>query len=435
LLSIVCIGIAALSVAAHAAAQESRDPIVVIELGGPLDQRSIDYVIGSLESETAHAYILKIDSPGVSSGSLSPLFDAVVAAPAPVVAWVGPNPAVAYGGSAFLANQADIRSAAPGAAIGYLDPAVHRGDAEPPSIRIGENGPEAVATSVDELANTSVEVGTGGVERLPGFVDRLDPALGQLIIDLDGITVTRGDAEFTLSTVETQTVDGVSVLVQNRPVKFVSPGLLDRFLRLGASPETAFAFLLFGLAFAVFEFYAAGSGLMAVVASLALILSGYGMATLPIWWPAVLLVVVGVAVMVWGFVLNRVDWRAVAGTILVLAGGFTFTTARPQDPPAIWMVLIATAAAVVFIWYSLTTVVRGRFATPTVGRGDMLGRRCLVVDTLDPIGVVAIDGVRWRATADRGVEIAAGAPAEVVGVSGLQLEVDPVMPKRRTENP
>jgi membrane-bound serine protease (ClpP class) len=434
-LSILCIGFAAVSLAARASAQESLDPIVVIEVGGPLDQRSIDYIVGSIESEAAHAYILKIDSPGVSSGSLSPLFDAVLAAPAPVVAWVGPDPAVAYGGSAYLANHADIRSAAPGAAIGFLDPAVHRGDAEPPSVRTDEDGTDEVMISVEELAEAAVEVGMGGPDRIPGFVDRLDPALGQLIIDLDGTVVVRGGTEFALSTVETQTIDGQSVLVQNRPVKFVGPGLLDRFLRLGASPETAFAFLLFGLAFAVFEFYAAGSGLMAVVASLALILSGYGMATLPIWWPAVALVLGGVAVLVWGFVLNRVDWRAVVGTILVLAGGFTFTTARAQDPPAVWMVLIATAAAVVFIWYSLTTVVRGRFATPTVGRDEMLGRRCLVVETLDPVGVVVVDGARWRATADRGVEIGAGAPAAVVGVSGLVLEVDPVGPVPRREIP
>jgi membrane-bound serine protease (ClpP class) len=90
------------------------------------------------------------------------------------------------------------------------------------------------------------------------------------------------------------------------------------------------------------------------------------------------------------------------------------------------MVVLAVAAAVTFIWYSLTTVVRGRFATPTVGREELIGKRCLVVDTLDPLGVVAVDGARWQATADRGVEIVAGGAGEVVGVTGLLLEIDPV---------
>jgi len=72
------------------------DPIVVIEVGDPMDQRSIDYVAGAITTERAHAYILKIDSPGVSSGDLTSLFQAMAEASAPVIAWVGPSPAVAF---------------------------------------------------------------------------------------------------------------------------------------------------------------------------------------------------------------------------------------------------------------------------------------------------------------------------------------------------
>jgi membrane-bound serine protease (ClpP class) len=90
------------------------------------------------------------------------------------------------------------------------------------------------------------------------------------------------------------------------------------------------------------------------------------------------------------------------------------------------LVVVASAASIGFVWYTLTTVVRGRFATPTVGRENLLGRRCVAVDDLDPIGVVLLDGSRWRATADRGVTITPGAPVEVVGITGLLLEVDPI---------
>ncbi|MGI9665699.1 MAG: NfeD family protein [Acidimicrobiia bacterium] len=424
LISLVLIAVSLL-LGGAALAQNDADPIVVIEVADAMDQRSIDYVIAAIEQEqSAHAFILKIDSPGVSSGDLSDLYQTVLEAPAPVISWIGPNPAVAYGGTAFLANHADLRSAAPGATVGYLDPAVHKGDARPPSVRPGEDV-AAFESSVEQLADTTVTV-DAGTQTVYGFVDRLDPALGQLIISLDGETVTRGEQTFELSTAETQTIEGEEFLVQIRPVKFVKAGLLDRFLRLGARPETAFLFLVFGLAFAAFEFYAAGAGLMAFVASLSLMLSGYGIATLPMWWPSLVILFAGFGLLVWGFVQNRVDWRAVLGTILLVVSGLTFTTTRPQYPPSWWMVLLATAGAVVFIWYSLTTVVRGRFATPTVGRDELLGQRCLVVETLDPIGVVSVDGARWQATADRGVEIAAGAAAEIVGVTGLLLEVDPV---------
>ncbi|MFV2000218.1 MAG: NfeD family protein [Acidimicrobiia bacterium] len=406
-------------------AQTGQDPIVVIEVDGPMDQRSIDFVTAAIISEDAHAYILKIDSPGVSSGDLVTLYQTVAEAPAPVISWIGPNPAVAYGGAAYLANHADIRTAAPGAVVGYLDPAVQQGDAEPPSTRPGEDT-ERFSGVEEELASATQTVNSGE-PAIYGFVDRLAPALGQLIISLDGERVVRGDQVFELSTARTETVDGVEVLIATRPVKFVKAGLLDRFLRLGARPETAFLFLLFGLAFAVFEFYAAGGGLMAAVASLALILSGYGLATLPIRWSVMAALGLGFALLIWGFVQNRVDWRAVVGTLLLLGAGLMITTTRPQYPPAWLMVVLTVVGAVTFIWYALTTVVRGRFATPTVGREAMLGQRCLAVTELNPVGVVLVNEARWRATADRGVQIAAGVPVEIVGVTGLLLEVDPVV--------
>jgi membrane-bound serine protease (ClpP class) len=402
------------------AASSAEDPIVVIEVGDPMDQRAIDYVEGAIATEAAHLFVLKIDSPGVSSGTMDALLAAVSDAPAPVVAWVGPSPAVAFGGVTHLVNAADIRSAAPGASLGYLRPAVHRGP-EPRREYVGVS-PDVLA----DLDDATVTVDAATI--IPGLVDRIDPALGQMLLSLDGVVVVRGETSFTLETATSQTIDGQEVVVQSRAVSFVKPGLLDRFLRLAARPETAFLFLVLGLAFAAFEFYAAGTGLMAFVASLSLILAGYGLATLPIRWLAFAAVLGGTALQVWGFVQNRVDWRAVAGTALVLAGGLWYTTTRPQYPPAAWMVVLGTAASVVFIWYALTSVVRGRFATPTVGREGLLGRRCLVVSTLDPVGVVVVDGARWQATADRGVEIAAGAPAEIVGVTGLLLEVDPVRP-------
>ncbi|MCL1597875.1 MAG: hypothetical protein M3094_01725 [Actinomycetia bacterium] len=408
------------------------DPVVVIEVGDPLDQRSIDYVTEAINAEQAHVFILKIDSPGVSSGDLAALFDAVTNARAPVVAWVGPSPAVAFGGAAYLVNQSDVRTAAPGAEIGYLRPAVQRGEAEPPSVR-ADDDPDRLAVVVGELEDAKRTV-TPQDPTIYGFVDRLEPALGQLIVSLDGDVVTKGDVSFDLSTARVETIDGQEFLVSSRPVKFIKAGLLDRFLRLGARPETASLFLLFGVAFAAFEFFAAGGGLMAFVSSLSFILAGYGLATLPIWWPALGMIAVALVLLVWGFAQNRTDWRAIVGTVLLLVAGMTFTTTRPQYPPVTWMVLLAVAGSVVFIWYALTTVVRGRFATPTVGREDLYGRRCIAVSDLDPLGVVLVDGARWRATADRGVVLAAGSPVEIVGITGLVLEIDPLAGQGREES-
>jgi len=416
------LGVGAVTAEPSEAADPTDDPIVVISISDPMDQLSIDYVIEAIESEPAYLYILRIDSPGVSSGNVAALYEVIESAPAPVVSWIGPFGAVAFGGSAYIANHADIRSGAPGAVVGYLDPVVQRGSRS-----------RTLPAGTDEMfADTTVELTPDG-ELISGLVDRLDPALSTLLISLDGTTVTREDQTWELSTARVETVEGEDIVVATHAVKFVGPGLMDRLLRLASRPEATFLFLLIGLAFAVFEFYAAGRGLMAAVASVSILLAGYGAATLPVWWPAVGITTIGLGILVWGLSKNRVDWRAVLGTAMLLVGGFTLTTSRPAYPPAAWMVILAVAASVTFIWYSLTSVVRGRFATPTVGREELLGRRCLAVSDLDPGGVVLIDGARWSATADRGVMIGSGAAVQIVGLTGLVLEVDPVAAAGREE--
>lgn len=398
----------------------------MVDVTDPIDQTIVDYVVASLKTHPVHAFILKVDSPGASSGDLAPMFDAVMGAEAPVVAWIGPSPAVAYGGAAYLVNHADVRSAAPGTKVGFLSPAVLRSGAESPSMRPGDD-PGLVVATVDVLAHATATVDVDDPV-VAGFVDRVDPALGQLIVGLDGETIVRDDRVFVLDTAATSVVDGREVTVAARPVRFMKPGWLDRFVRLGARPDTAFLFFVFAMAFAAFEFYAAGSGLMAAVSGLSMIVAGYGLATLPVFWPGVAMVIVGFGLLVWAFNQHRLGWRVVVGGIMVPVGGLLFASTRPGYPPAVWLVAVSSLAAGVFTWYALTTVVRGRFATPTVGREELVGRRCVVVDTLDPTGIVLVDGTRWRATADRGIRIEAGAPAEIVGLSGLVLDIDPIGP-------
>ena len=175
LVSVVLVLAAVLVSGAAFGQADGPDPIVIIEIDGPMDQRVIDYTLATLEGEIAHAFILKIDSPGVSSGDLAALFDTLSSVSAPVISWVGPTPAVAFGGAAYIANNSDIRAAAPGAEIGYLMPSVHKGDDEPPTVREGDDPDRFVIVETelsDAIQTLSVESPT-----IYGFVDRLEPAL------------------------------------------------------------------------------------------------------------------------------------------------------------------------------------------------------------------------------------------------------------------
>jgi membrane-bound serine protease (ClpP class) len=276
---------------AHEGHEHGPGAVVVVEVEGPLDQRVLDFVAGEVEAPDGQVVVLRIDSPGVASGDVGPVFDAIKAAPAPVVAWVGPQGAVAHGGVAQLLDAVDYAGAAPGVHIGYTLP----------TVSAETSGPEFMTSaSLAALAASRVEIEATGVP--PEFIDLVTPSIGQFIAALDGLEI---DGVVLETADQTTLVDGSVVTVPSVDVRFVKPGLFTRFLRLSIRPEATFFFLVAGLTLAAFEFYAAGVGVTAAVAALSLFLSGYGLAVLPVRWWAVAASLVGLFLYTWDFQRNR----------------------------------------------------------------------------------------------------------------------------------
>ena len=414
---------AVLTGAAVSAAQTDDLPVVVIEVKKPMDQRLMDFVADTVGGTDAHLFVIQLDSPGISSGGPGDMYEAIATASAPVAVWVGDRPAAAFGGAASLLNVSDIGAAAPGTEIGYLEPTVvtNRDVTVPYRPSHDADGDE----STEAMRDTTVVV----TDPIPGYVDIVVPTIGQLIVGLDGTTVVRGEGEsattFEISTASLETTpDGIEVMTPNRLVQFVKPSLWDRFLRLASRPEVAFFFLVVAIAAATFEFYAAGPGITAAVAVTAFVLAGYGLATLPTFWPGVAAAVAGLLFYTWDFQRNRVGWRSAAGTAFLIGGGLAFTNARPQFAPSWWIVLMVVAGTALFYAVGLTTIVKSRFSTPTIGRDHLIGRTGVADEALSPDGVVLVDGARWRARSHREAGIGSGDGIEVQGIDGVVLLVD-----------
>ncbi len=258
------------------------------------------------------------------------------------------------------------------------------------------------------------------------LVDLVVPALGQLVTALDGMALPIAGGEVVLDTAETTTdEEGNEVMVPSAQVRFSEVGLWGRTLRLGIRPEAAFFFLVAGLSLAAFEFYAAGTGVMAVVAIASLIIAGYGMAELPLRGWAVASVLVGLLLYLADFQRNVVSWRSIAGTALLWAGGMWFTDAAPQISPLWWAVLLVVVGTAAFFGFAMTAVVRARFSTRTIGREHLVGRLGVAAGPIAPVGPVDVEGARWRARSTRASGIDEGDSVRVLSVSGIELEVEP----------
>jgi len=404
--------VAAFALSSIPAAGQGEGSLDVIKLSGPLDSRAVDFAVDTINRAAASSelIIIQVDSPAAVSGDLLELLDLVGDPPAPLAVWVGPETAVAYGGGLWVLEAAPIRMAAPGAKLGA---------ALPVDFGLDESSPPD-SSFAPELNDDRTTV-DGPIE---GLVDEVHPALSSVIQALDGRTVTVGGEEETLTITREFDDEGVA---RRRPIgtRFHEPGFIDRALRLSLSPAIAYLFLLVGLSVAAFEFYAAGVGVAAAVSVLTLGLGGYGLAVLPVNWWAAGLGVFGLGLYLLDFQRIQLRLASILGTVAMLVGARFFVHEPPQLSMAWWSAVLIVLSIVLFFLFAMTTVVRARFSTPTIGRQHLIGKTGTAETAVAPDGVVVVEGARWRANSRRASGIESGDPITVAAVEGFVLEVDP----------
>jgi membrane-bound serine protease (ClpP class) len=402
----VLVVLALLSVAAPALAQSEDRVVEFVDLSGILDNRMLEFAISSIEDAAARGdtevVILQIDSPGVigTSETLSELVELVSSPPLPVVTWIGPAPAKAFGGAGVVALSAELRLAAPGTEVGLLDPAIAGG---------------ARSATSDGLFTQVLDT-----EDVGEFEVSMDTAAPRQVAQLlDGRTVRDADGEQVLATL-VAVEDGTTVATIIR-----SPGWWDGFLRLASTPEAAFFLLVAGLTVAAFEFYAIGPGIAAGVAAVCLFLASYGIAVLPVRWWAVGLTVASAWLLAVAYQRGSILGLNLIGLAGLAIAGFSFTDAAPQFSPGIAGVLLTIASAAFFFLLAMPTVARSRFSTQTIGREHLVGRTGTAISDFGPDGLVEVDGARWRASAHREAGIRSDDEVVVTAVEGWFLEVAP----------
>ena len=401
-----------------AAATAHEDHIEIIEISGNLDRAALGFVadrIDAAASAGASAAIIQVDSRATLSDAVHHLVARIKDPPLPLVVWVGPSPATAFGGAASILAAAPIKAASPGARIGYALPIV-----------AGQPEAADLAAPLRGYATGSVTV-TGPID---GLVDIVAPSMSNLLVELEGrVVAVRGEPTEINSVRETE--DGLAAV----ETVFYEPGVWVRMLRIATGAEPAFFFLMIGLAVAAFEFYALGPGIAAGVAATCLLASGYGLAVLPLRGWAVALALASIGLLTADFQRGRTGPLTLVGAGSMVVGGLFFTDAAPQIHPSWWLILVIVASVTAFYVVGMRTVARARFSTPTVGRDHLVGLEGRVVTAFEPDGVVEVKGARWKAAAHREAGLSPGDPVVVRSVDGQILRVERAVDSRPDRHP
>lgn len=192
-------------------------------------------------------------------------------------------------------------------------------------------------------------------------------------------------------------------------------------------PNIVYLLLVVGLWVAIMALYTPGTGLLEVIAFLALGGSVILLGVMPTNWWAVLLLVVGVlSFHVIPFLKPEWSSWSIGGLALQAAGGIFLFSGRGVP----WFLIPVTIAiALVYHYAILMPTLKTLRQAPVLNEDDLLlGVEGRVVQPIDPIGVVHVHGENWTATSDAPIE--AGEEVVVLERDGLQLRVEALKHKR-----
>jgi membrane-bound serine protease (ClpP class) len=395
-------------------------PVDVLQVSGLIDEIQVDSIGRAIEradDDGAQALILQMNSRGAVVGrdAMVDLLQQVADAPVPIAVWVGPSGSRLYGLPAQLLAVADVTGMAPGARVGHTGIPLSLPDAQV------DFGPAASALR-------SRSLGLSEARELGVFKQRISdegiPTIVNMVYALDGFEGPVGP----LDTVSERVADDGTLQREATTVRFTKLALVDQVFHTVASPAVTYLLLLVGLALLVFEFFTAGVGVAGVVGAGCVVLAATGLAALPArGWAVGLIIAAMVAFAVDVQVGIPRFWTAVGVVLTAIGSIFLFeplpgTTLRPS-----WITLLAGIGGVVLTFVvGMPSMVRTRFATPTIGREWMIGSLGEVVERVDPDGVVRVGEACWRARTNRSTPVASGEPVRVIAIDGVTLEVEPL---------
>jgi membrane-bound serine protease (ClpP class) len=395
-------------------------PVDVVEVSGLVDNIVADSITNALvrsQNNGSQAVILQLNSKGAVIGRerMAELLTHISDSKIPVAIWVGPSGSRAYGLPAQMLAVADVTAMAPGARIGRT------------GTMLSVDGKQLSFGAADDMLHTNT---LGFLEAREQKVlkfstdDRGVPVLRNMLYALDGVSV-RGA---TLDTVSDVLDDAGQVTREATTVRFFKLGLVPRLLHTVASPPSAYLLTTLGIALLIFEFFTAGIGIGAIVGATCLILGCMGTGALPMSG-------IGIGIFIAAFIAFAVDVqvgipRFWTGAGLVLYSIASFTMFRSVDGLSMrpsWFTLLVciTGVALTFI-VGMPSMVRTRFATPTVGRENLVGTTGVAVGDINPEGIVLVDGAQWRARTNRATPLTHNAAMRVVAIDGITLEVEPL---------
>lgn len=392
----------------------------VFEVSGLIDgvvAAGIERAVERSSTNGAQALVLQVNSRGavVDAARMREVLTTIRESTIPIGVWVGPSGSRALGWSALLVAVADVSAMAPNSTIGKVGSSFELDDGP---VSFGE-----ATTFLRSGVLATDQARDRGVLRLD-ITDEGVPVLRNMLLALDGLSV-KGTVLDTV--IETVGDDGNIVREAATP-RFFKLGTIEQLMHTSASAALAYLLFSFGLALLVFEFFTAGVGIAGFVGAIFTLLGSFGLAELPVRPIGLALLIVAVLAFAVDVQVGIPRFWTGVGIVTYVAGSLTlYGRVQEETLRLSWLTLIAGVASMTLAFVvGMPSMVRTRFATPTIGREWLIGLQGVAATDISPEGEALVRDAKWRARTNRATPISAGDSLRVTAIDGITLDVEPL---------
>ena len=414
------------ALAAALESARSQRHVDAIEVAGPINPASADFIADSIthaQSDAATALVIQIDTPGGLLSSARDIVKALLNSPVPVIAYVAPAGASAASAGTFVVEAANIAAMAPGTTIGAAHPVeMGGGDIAGTLGQKMENFTASFAKTIarqrgrneawiEEAVRKSSALDDHEALKLH-VIDLIAPNLPNLLNQATGRHIS-------LPGGRPVTLDLSDATINRRSMRFG-----ENVLNWLADPNLMYLLMIAGMLGLYFEFAHPGVYLPGVVGAICLLLALASFEVIPINLAGFLLILLGAGLLISELFVTSYGVLGIGGVIAFVLGSlFLVDTSQTNlivDRATVAGAAVAFSAIVLGLGY---VVMRERRRPAMTGREGLIGEVGEVREAIQPgvAGSVLVHGELWRAVGD--TPLAPGTSVRVRAVRGLEIKV------------
>ena len=397
----------------------------ICKIDGIIDPTLSNYIskcLSEAQKEQA-ALLIIINTPGGLESSMREIALNIINTPTPVIVYVYPEGARAASAGVFIVYASDIAAMGPSTSIGAAHPVnlgSDQGVTEEQMDKIvndsisfiknlaslndrnGQWAEKAIRESVSITSEEAIEI---------NVINYITSGPDELLKKIDGITIEKQNLTFKISTKEYLT-------------KTIEMSFIAKFLHIITNPNIAYVLFILGLFGIIYEFSQPGLGVSGAIGVICIILGLYAFSVLPTNYAGLALIVVSIVLFILDLKLNLGGILSLAGIASLIIGSFMLIdTAAPFLQIAKSLIIGISIVVSVFLIIVIRAVYKVHRKKPVTGSIGMVGTIGIVIENLNPEGLIKTHGEIWKALSLDNKTIKKGNVVKIISVEGLLIHV------------